>query len=819
VESQLQTAKRLTAQLTLEEKVLVLTGQDFWNTWGLDSIKLRSMLASDGPSGVRGEFWDERDNSLNLPSATAISSSWDVELLEELGSVLADEALRKGVDVVLGPTINLHRSPFGGRHFECFSEDPVLTGALATAYVRGLQKKGIAACPKHFIANDFETNRFTVNVKVAEKTLRELYMRPFEDAVVKGGAWTIMSSYNSINGTTGSENALLATPLKTEWGFDGVVISDWTAVRSLESAKAEQDLVMPGPDGPWGNALVTAVRDSVIDEATIDRKVVRLLQLAMRVGALNADGTEPLKKTRSDMTVPAAGKSFARKAEASGVVLLENQNLLPLKLDELGKVALIGHNAKAARTQGGGSATVIPDSVVTPFDALSELLGDRMTYEIGAIVQNDIEPLEADRIINPITGTPGVRIELLGENQETIYAEDRLATHITWIGSGAPIPQAQWLRLRTTYVHAVSESRLFGYASMQPTVFRVNGEVHMDTTLPPMSKDPFTAIMDPPLGSAPYQFIAGEEVRVDVLVDLRGRSGIGLSALVYAFGFAPDDSPGEELLARAVESAKDADLAIVVVGTNAKVESEGYDRKSLSLPGDQVQLVEEVLKVNKNTLVIVNSGSPVLMPWAHKVKGLMVAYFGGQEMGNALVDVLTGISEPGGRLPTTWASSEADLPVSNCTPDDNNELEYAEGIHIGYRAWSRAGVKPMYPFGYGLGYTNWKLEKVSVPPLVTQGEGIEIQIQVTNDGERHGAQVVQVYATRRSTEIDRPSIWLAGFAKVHAMSGETITCTVKIDPREFAHWDNGWKYEPGEYELHVGFSSEELIRRATITML
>ena len=267
------------------------TGRDFWNTWPIEKIGLRRILVSDGPSGVRGETWDERDPSLNLPSATALASAWDPDIARRYGAAAAVEARRKGVDVVLGPTINLHRSPLGGRHFECFSEDPVLTADLAAAYVRGVQDNGVGATPKHYIANDSETDRFTVDVQVDERPLRELYLLAFEKAITEAQAWLVMSSYNSVNGATATENDLLETPLNSEWGFDGVVISDWTAVRSLDSARASQDLVMPGPDGPWGAALVKAVEAGDIDESVVDRKVLRILRLAQRVGAL--DGTSP----------------------------------------------------------------------------------------------------------------------------------------------------------------------------------------------------------------------------------------------------------------------------------------------------------------------------------------------------------------------------------------------------------------------------------------------------------------------------------------------------------------------------------------------
>ena len=311
-------ARHALGQLTLEEKVQLLTGRDFWNTWPLEKIGLRRILVSDGPSGVRGETWDERDPSLNLPSATALASAWDPDVARRYGAAAAVEARRKGVDVVLGPTINLHRSPLNGRHFECFSEDPVLTADLAAAYVRGVQDNGVGATPKHYIANDSETDRFTVDVQVDERPLRELYLLAFEKAITEAHAWLVMSSYNSVNGATATENDLLETPLNSEWGFDGVVVSDWTAVRSLDSARASQDLVMPGPDGPWGAALVKAVEAGDIDESVVDRKVLRILRLAERVGALG--DTSPAEPVHVE-----DGPAFVREAAAEGMVLLENR--------------------------------------------------------------------------------------------------------------------------------------------------------------------------------------------------------------------------------------------------------------------------------------------------------------------------------------------------------------------------------------------------------------------------------------------------------------------------------------------------------------
>ncbi|BCW48190.1 glycoside hydrolase family 3 N-terminal domain-containing protein [Arthrobacter sp. StoSoilB13] len=465
-----QRMEALLNELSLEEKIQLLTGRDFWTTWPMEKIGLRRILVSDGPTGVRGEAWDERQPSVNFPSATAISSTWDPAMADRLGAASAVEARRKGVDVVLGPTINLHRSPLGGRHFEAFSEDPVLTAELAAAYVNGVQRNGVGATPKHYVANDSETDRFTVDVQVDERPLRELYLLAFEKAVVESRAWLVMSAYNSINGTTATENDLLETPLNSEWGFDGVVISDWTAVRSVDAAKASQDLVMPGPDGPWGGALVAAVQAGEIPEASIDRKVLRILQLAARVGAL--EGFEPVQAEPVDKEDLVA---FTREASAAGTVMVKNDGVLPLDPAATGPLAVIGHNAKHARTQGGGSATVLPEKVASPLDGIRAAFGaDNVTYSIGAIVQEGVAELPLDQLTNPVTGEPGLRVTFLNGAGAELFTEDRRSTALVWFGGDAPVRDSSTVRLHTIYTPDETGTVRLGAATVGKTRLYVN---------------------------------------------------------------------------------------------------------------------------------------------------------------------------------------------------------------------------------------------------------------------------------------------------------------------------------------------------------
>ncbi len=502
-------ARHALQQLTLEEKVQLLTGRDFWNTWPMEKIGLRRILVSDGPSGVRGETWDERDPSLNLPSATALASAWDPDIARRYGAAAAVEARRKGVDVVLGPTINLHRSPLNGRHFECFSEDPVLTADLAAAYVRGVQDNGVGATPKHYIANDSETDRFTVDVQVDERPLRELYLLAFEKAITEAHAWLVMSSYNSVNGATVTENDLLETPLNSEWGFDGVVISDWTAVRSLDSARASQDLVMPGPDGPWGAALVKAVEAGDIDESAVDRKVLRILKLAQRVGALEGTpATEPVHVED--------GPAFVREAAAEGMVLLENRSVdgvptLPWDAAALASVAVIGDNAANARTQGGGSATVLPAYTVSPLAGLrASLPNAKVTYSVGAVSQTGLADLPLDQLTNPVTGTPGARVRFVDEAGAELFAEDRLKTApLVWFGGAAPISDSASVELTTRYTPTDSGSVRIGFAMVGRGRVWVDDELVIDEELTAVGDDLGAAFLTPPSATTPLTLTAG----------------------------------------------------------------------------------------------------------------------------------------------------------------------------------------------------------------------------------------------------------------------------------------------------------------------
>ncbi|MFJ4787756.1 beta-glucosidase [Streptomyces sp. NPDC088794] len=810
-------ARRLGA-LTLEQKVRLLTGADFWSLHPEPAVGLRRLVVSDGPAGVRGELWDERSPSANVPSPTALAATWDEPLVEQLGELLAHEARGKGVDVLLAPTVNLHRTPYGGRHFECFSEDPLLTARIGVAYVRGVQGGGVAATVKHFVGNDSETQRMTLDARIGERALRELYLAPFERIVGEGGVWAVMAAYNGVNGHTMTESPLLREVLHEGWGFDGLVMSDWFAVRTTEpSARAALDLVMPGPIGPWGDALVAAVRKGKVDEAVVDDKVLRLLRLAARVGALD-DLPEAVRPAHYDAVSVAAR---LRETAAAGFVLARNEDaVLPLDRAVLKRVAVLGPNAAVARTLGGGSATVFPPYTVSPLDGIRAALGEdvEVTHGIGVTPQNRTPVAALSYLRHPDGSGEGVEVRFLSADGTLLGSERRAGGAYTWMGSYGPgVPTGQVARVEVhTVVRAASAGQYaIGGSGIGRFRLAVAGAEVFDVRLQlPPGADLVEGLMTPPQHLHTVDLAANEETEVVLTHDVDSVSSgdsIGDAVTMFQLNLQPPHGSDDEEIERAVALARAAEVALVVVGTTEEVESEGFDRTGLTLPGRQDELVRRVAEANPRTVVVVNSGAPVLLPWADDVAAVLLAWFPGQEFGNALADVLLGMREPGGRLPTAWPASERGLPS---TEPIDGVLAYDEGLFIGYRGDGRAGwQQPRYAFGHGLGYTAWEYVSIDVPDTVPTEFDFTAEIRIRNSGARHGKEVVQVYASRPGGAVERPVRWLAGFAVVEAGAGEEAVATVTVDARAFQHWDTeagAWAVELGTFTLEAGPSSTNL---------
>lgn len=791
------------ARLDLDARTRLLAGQDMWTLPALPEIGLGSLVMSDGPIGVRGVRWTADDPSVALPSPTALAATWDPELARRAGVLLAQEARRKGVHVLLAPTVNLHRSPLGGRHFEAYSEDPYLTGVIGAGYVAGVQSGGVGTTVKHFVANDAETERFTVNNVVSARALRELYLAPFELIVERARPWGVMTAYNTVNGTTMTEHdELVNGVLRGEWGFDGFNVSDWMAARdTVRALEGGLDVAMPGPQTVYGPALAQAVREGRVPEAQVEAAVRNVLRLAARVGILQ--GAEPVVTAPPD-TVD--GQALAREIARRSFVLVRNERgALPLRP---GTVALVGAAARDARVLGGGSATVFPARVVSPLDGLTAALPEgTLTYAVGADPNTELAVAgrgfalravcrDADGNVIGTGSAPNGQIQWMGSDLPDGVAHDTLHT----------------VELTGTFTPRESGPHTFGVKGIGAFTLTVDGTTYYDDVQRPAEDDPFVTFFGAPVPRAEAHLTAGETYDVSLIHVVEFPDGIPMKVVAFTLAHQEPRRDPDELIAEAVEAARAADTAVVVVATTDRVESEGFDRADLTLPGRQDDLVRAVAAANPNTVVVVNSGSPVELPWRDDVAAILLSWFPGQEGGAALADVLTGTDEPGGRLPTTWGSL-ADAPVTRVAPTDG-ELAYTEGIFIGYRAWEKAGRTPSYPFGHGLGYTDWSYESV-------EADGTTLRIRVRNRGERPGREVVQVYVAPTEPGPERPARTLAGFAGVEAGPGETAEAVVELPRRVFEMWDgmtNSWSCVKGSYEIQVGRSISDRRLATTINV-
>jgi beta-glucosidase len=685
----------LASALSLEEKAALTVGIDFWRTASIPRLDIPSVRTTDGPNGARGDTLDHESltPSVCIPSATALGATWDPATVRQASSIVARQALEKSARVLLAPTVNLHRHPLSGRNFECFSEDPVLTGKLAAAYIEGVQQNGVVATIKHFVGNEVEYERNTASSEIDERALRELYLLPFEYGVRVAGVMALMTSYNRLNGCfVPDDTRLLGEILRKEWGFTGFVMTDWGGIAgTVEAATAGLDLEMPAPPRAFGPALVDAVRSGGLDESRLDEMVRRMLTVFDKVGALDDAPSDEHPQDRPE------DRAFARRAAADGIVLLANDGLLPLEVPRLRRVAVVGPNAERLAIMGGGSARVVPHYELSPLAVLRERLGKAVEI---------------------------------------------------------------------TYSSGVSDDGVADPASIQA----------------------------------------------------------------------------------AVSSLEGSDVVVLFVGTDGVWESEGYDRETMDLPRNQDELVTHVLGAHPRCVVVVNSGSPVSINWADRAAAIVQSFFGGQELANAIVDVLVGDSEPGGRLPTTLPVCIEHTPAFGNFPGESSKVRYGEGLLIGYRWYQTRQLPVRFAFGHGLSYTSFQIgEPRASTPRLDPGGSLSLEVPVTNTGTRGGSEVVQLYVAPpeggrpRPGGRFRPVQELRAFAKVRLEPGETATVSLELNERSFAYYDvadtdwpalcermpggvfrhgpippplhrsePGWYVDSGTYQLRIGRSSADI---------
>ncbi|KAF9512006.1 glycoside hydrolase family 3 protein [Hydnum rufescens UP504] len=774
--------------LAENEKIALTTGRDLWHTAPVRRLGVPSIRTSDGPNGVRGTRFFEGVPSSCFPAATGLGASWDADLLQRVGQALGLEAKAKGVHVLLGPTVNIQRSPLGGRGFESYSEDPFLSGSLARALIKGVQSEGVAATIKHFVANDQEFQRMSISSEVSMRALREIYLRTFELAIrCSTPPWAVMTAYGRLNGLHCSEHPfLLDHVLRTEWDFKGLVMSDWSGTYSSDAAiRAGLDLEMPGSTVVRGAALQRALRAKKISEHDIDARVQK-----SRTSGVPEDADEGYHDTPEI-------RALLRETASSAVVLLKNEvNLLPLSTS-IKSIAIIGPDAKTALLSGGGSAFLRASYTVTPFDAISaaanEIGINHIKYARGGNAHK-FAPLFGPELVAS-NGQRGVDINFFNEDPLK-RAGVKSVYHVVSI-----TPEA-------------SGNYEFGLASAGRADLYIDGRRIIDNSTNPAPGEIFfntgskevTAIMKLK-GGQTYDLLVRYSY-ISLVTHVEARGGV-------RFGVAPLKPP-EEFIEEAVSVAKGVDAVVLLVGLNADFESEGYDRSDMRLPPSTDLLASAVLAANPNTAVVIQSGTPVEMPWANSANSLLQAFYGGNEVGNGIADILFGKVNPSARLPLTFPRRLEDNPSYLNFGGENGKVYYAEGVFVGYRHFEKAKKAPLFPFGWGKSYSTFKHSASLSSATIKPNEAVQVIVHVTNTGSRAGREVVQVYVHDVESSLLRPIKELKGFAKTSLLQpGATETVRIILDHISLGFFDdnvnvNKWVAEKGSFKVCVGSTSTDI---------
>lgn len=797
------------AALTLAEKCALVAGQSWWRTPAVARLGIPPVKMTDGPNGARGEgTGDDATPAVLLPAGIVQGATWDPGLVERAGELLGREARRRQAHVLLAPSVNLHRTPIGGRTFEYYSEDPELTARLAVAAVRGIQSQGVAATVKHFAANDTEVDRFSVDVRVGERVLRELYLRPFEACVREAGTWAVMSAYNRLDGEFCAANRrLLTTVLREEWGFDGAVISDWYGTHdAVGCATAGLSLEMPGPPRFYGSQLEQAVTGGRVEESVVDALVHDVLRLIERTHAAD----RPCEEPEASVDDP-ADRALCREIAIAGTVLAKNDGrVLPVVPAPGLRVAVLGPNAADTRAGGGGSASLRSLPQTSVLDALRGRF-DVVLHEPGVAIDKFTPLARPGTLVGPDEAA-GLEVAFLDGTAVTARTRSE-SGHLRFAGSlpeGVSLPCT--VQLRGSYLPDTDGTYVVGLVTtgaphcvVDGRTLTVGGEL-------------------PPRGDAYYGLGSAEQL---VSVDCRAGRPVALELdLLLQAGFAAvrigvQPPPDDGAFDRAVQAARTADVAVVVVGTNDEWETEGADRASLSLPGRQDELVAAVAAANPRTVVVLNAGSPMSMPWLDAVPALLVPFFGGMEMGEAVADVITGVADPGGRLPTTFPRSLEDVVSWPHYAPRNGVQTYAEGLLVGYRGADAHGVDPLLPFGHGLSYgaATWGAPTASTTSPA-RGEPVVVTVPVTA-GERDATVVVQGYVAPVSPPVPREPKALKAWEKLVVAAGTTAYARLTFSDEAFRRWDEvrgDWVVDGGDVDLVIAASATDARSVVRITL-
>ncbi len=792
-------------QMSLEEQVQILSGADFWSIPAIERLGIGALRVSDGPNGARGGgSLIGGVKSAAFPVGIALGASWNLDLVREIGAALADEVKSKNAHVLLAPTVNIQRSVTNGRNFECYSEDPVLTAELAVAYIDGLQGQGISATIKHFVGNESEIERTTISSDIDERSLREVYLVPFEAAVKRAKTWGIMSSYNKVNGTYAAENHWLLTEvLRGDWGYDGIVMSDWFGSRTTApTVNAGLDLEMPGPSRDRGAKLVAAVQAGEVSEQTVRTRARAMLRLMARAGSLD---DHRAFSERADLRPETA--ALIRRAGAEAAVLLKNDGgLMPLAAS--GSLAVIGPNGKVAQIMGGGSAQLNPHYAVSPWDGLVAALGeDALRYSPGC-TNHRWEPLLAD----PVQVDYHRGRSFQGQPVFTETLDSATSFWFPPFAGGMVDPADFSARMRTEFTAEEAGTHRVGVISAGYTRVFVDGRLVANAWDGwKKGRTFFEEGCDEVVGE--ITLTMGQVAVVTVEFCNRPSDNLVFSAFRLGIG----RPMGEPEIAEAARVAASAERAVVFVGRNGEWDTEGSDLDTICLPGRQDELVAAVLKANPNTVVVLQTGGPVEMPWLAQARAVVQCWYPGQEAGNAIADVLLGKAEPSGRLaqtfPRRWQDNPTQSQDAEVYPGLSGHVRYDEGVFIGYRHYDRQGITPLFAFGHGLGYTTFALEGLTATPSG------HVQVTLRNTGAQAGSSVVQIYVSAPDASISRPDKELKAFAKVRLQAGAAQVLQFDLSPRDFAYWDEAarnWRVDGGRFAIKAGFSATDLRAEAEV---
>ncbi|OJJ66054.1 hypothetical protein ASPBRDRAFT_666692 [Aspergillus brasiliensis CBS 101740] len=808
-------------QLTLDQKASLVAGSDFWHSMPIESLGVSAIRFSDGPNGVRGTKFFYGTPSYCVPCGTALGATFDTELLWKIGNLLGREARDKGVHVLLGPTMNIQRSPLGGRGFESFSEDSVLSGELGAAYCLGVKEAGVIPTPKHFVCNDQEHQRIAVNSIVTQRALREIYLRPFQIALAKARPAALMTAYNKVNGIHAAEDPhLLLNILRGEWGWEGLIVSDWFGTYSVSAAiRAGLDLEMPGPPRFRGAALSHAISSGKVDESTLDQRVRAMLHLineAARSG-IPTGGSEVHHDRPAD-------QELLRTAAADSIVLLKNDDgILPLRRDR--SVAVIGPNANYARYCGGGSASLEASYTVSPLDGIRAQASD-VRFSQGSYSHQQL-PLLGEQLKTP-DGKTGFSFRVYYDPPEATHRE--LAEELLLTQSEGFLMDYADSRFRTCDFYIDMEGYFtpeedgiydFGVSVCGTGRLFIDGALIVDNATKQTGGTSF-------FGSGTREergsmsMVAGRRYRLDFLFgssftsNFERRGAVAFGPGGFRFGGCKRLDP-HKAIDDAISVAQAADQVVVVVGLNGEWECEGYDRDSMEMPPYSDLLVKSILQVRKDAVIIVQSGTPVTLPWVSQASALLQAWYGGNEVGNGIADVLFGSVNPSGKLPLSYPINIWDTPAYLNFGSESGRVLYGEDVYVGYRYYEKTRTPVLFPFGYGLSYTTFNQTNLVVS---TTQETITVSLTIQNTGSRAGAEVVCIYIVPTAgTEIKRPMRELRGVGKRFLEPGASTNVVIEMPLLSAtSYWHesrNAWLSEKGEYKVLVVTGTNSAEQNAT----